>query len=518
MPISQSDQVFSLVKSLSKSEKRNFRLYAGRIQDRDSLRYLKLFDLFDKQAVLDERATIKKLGSVSKTQYSNLKRHLYSQILISLRHLQKEKKAYIKIREYIDFAYILYDKGLYMPALKILAKAKKLAIKNHTDFSLLTIVEVEKMIQSRHITRTNTESIETLVKRASNIGLTISNRVKISNLKVLLHRYYIRYGHVTNADEEKEITEFFEENRPRVEISELGMMEKIHLYQSYVWYYYILNQFEDCYKYSLLWVELFESSEELLNRDMGLYLRGYHYLLTSAYNNRDVKKFVEHLDYLDKFRDEQYHTFNENNKIASFVYVHFGRMNRHFLEGSFDIGIDTIKRTLNRIKRYRNYLDEHKIAVLNYKISWMYLGNEMYKKANNYLLEIINDNSTSLRNDIQIYARLMHLILHIDSENYTSIPYLVKSYDKFISNTKDINEVQIQALEMFKEISKAPILERKGIYKHYQKILQDLEHQKYARRAFLYLDLNSWMESKVTGIRLSEILRRRYNFEEYLRM
>lgn len=517
MPISQSNQVFNLVKSLSKSEKRNFRLYAGRIQDRDSLRYLKLFDLFDRQKSLDEKETLHKLGNVSTTQYSNLKRHLYSQILISLRHLQKEKKAYIKIREYIDFAYILYDKGLYMPSLKILAKAKNLAIKNHTDFSLLTIVEIEKMIQSRHITRTNTESIEALVERASDMGRTISNRVKISNLKVLLHRYYILKGHVTDEHEEKEVTNFFSKNLPKLKERKLGMMEKIHLYQSYVWYYYILNDFEKCYQYSLLWVELFESSEELLARDLGLYLRGYHYLLTSAYNNRDIKRFIYHLDYLENFRHEKYPTFNENNKIASFVYVHFGRMNKHFLQGSFDIGIDDVKKTLNRIKKYKDYLDEHKHMVLNYKIAWMYMGNQMYKKANQYLLEIVNDNSPALRDDIQIYARLMHLMLHIDTEDYSSILYLVKGYDKFITNTKDINQVQVNALEMFKEISKAPILDRKKIYTNYHKIFLKLESQKYAKRAFLYLDLNTWVESKIKGVRIAEILRRKFHFEEYIK-
>jgi len=499
-------------------EKRNFRLYAGRIQDRDGLKYLKLFDLLEKQKTFNEKETRKKLRNVSSTQYSNLKRHLYSQILISLRHLQKEKKEFIKIREYIDFAYILYDKGLYMPSLKILAKAKKLALKNHTDFSLLTIVEIEKMIQSRHITRTNTESIEALVERASGVGETISNRVKISNLKVLLHRYYIRNGHVTNREEYEEITRFFEDNLPDVKEKKLGMMEKVHLYQSYVWYYYILNDFEKCYLYSLKWVELFEESEELLARDLGLYLRGYHYLLTSAYNNRDVKRFIEHLESLEKFRHEQYHTFNENNKIASFVYVHFGRMNKHFLQGSFDHGVDDVKKTLNRMKRYKDYLDEHKLMVLNYKIAWMYMGNEMYKKANHYLLEIINNKSPSLRDDIQIYARLMHIMLHIDTQNYSSISYLVKNYDKFINSTKDINEVQANALKMFKEISKAPILDRKVIYSSYHDLFKRLEDKKYARRAFLYLDLNPWIESKIHGLRLAEILRRKFNFEEYGRI
>ncbi len=512
MPISQSNQVYNLVKSLSKSEKRNFRLYSGRIQDRDQLLYLKLFDVLDKITEFDERKILQKMGSISPGQYSNLKRHLYLQILISLRHLHKEKKAYIKIREYIDFAYILYDKGLYIPALKILDKAKKVSIKNFTDFSALTIIEIEKMIQSRHITRTNTASIEALVGEAFELGETISSRVKISNLQVLLHRYYIKNGHVRNKEEELKIKEFFEKNIPNIKINRLGMMEKVFFFQSYVWYYYILNNFEKCYDYAFKWVELFEKSDELLKRDVDLYLRGYHYLLTSAFNTGRLREYRNHLKDLERFRHEMYAGFNNNTKITSFFYVHFGRMNLHFLQGSFDLGVDGIKSTLKRMKRYEEYIDKHKAMILNYKIAWMYTGNEMYKKANQHLLNIINDTSFSLREDIQIYARLMHLMLHVDTESYDILNYLIKNYKKYISSTKDKNVFHQLALSFFTALAKSPILERKAIFAKYFKEFQKLEKDKYAQRAFLYLDILSWLESKLIQLPLSKTIKRKMKF------
>ena len=59
MPISQSDQLFKLVKSLSKAEKRNFTLYARRVQDSNDLKFLQLFDLVDKMDVFDEGIVFK---------------------------------------------------------------------------------------------------------------------------------------------------------------------------------------------------------------------------------------------------------------------------------------------------------------------------------------------------------------------------------------------------------------------------------------------------------------------------
>ena len=67
---------------------------------------------------------------MKKEQLSNLKAHLYKQILISLRLNPSHQNIRIQIREQLDFATILYHKGLYTQSLKILDKAKSLAIAN----------------------------------------------------------------------------------------------------------------------------------------------------------------------------------------------------------------------------------------------------------------------------------------------------------------------------------------------------------------------------------------------------
>ncbi len=69
--------------------------------------------------VYDERIILKS-GIVKKQQLSNLKAHLYKQILISLRLNPSHQNIRVQIREQLDFATILYQKGLYKQSLKIL--------------------------------------------------------------------------------------------------------------------------------------------------------------------------------------------------------------------------------------------------------------------------------------------------------------------------------------------------------------------------------------------------------------
>lgn len=64
----------------------------------------------------------------TKQQLSNLKAHLYKQILVSLRMNPSLQNNRIQLREQLDFATILYQKGLHRQALKILDKAKQTAM------------------------------------------------------------------------------------------------------------------------------------------------------------------------------------------------------------------------------------------------------------------------------------------------------------------------------------------------------------------------------------------------------
>ncbi len=509
MAISKTDDLFRLIRSLTKSEKRTFRLFAERIKRSDELLYMNLFDIMDKQKKLDEDSIRSKLGNPSPVKYSNAKRHLYEQILTSLRMLNKSKRSNIQLREYIDFVYILYGKGLQLQALKVLQKAKKLAIAQHHDFSLITIIELEKLIHSRHITRTETRPIQELTEQASEKIDTLANRVKLSNLKMLLHRFYIVNGHVKNEQEAQEVRQFFNQQIPAIGNEALGQMEKVLLYQSHVWYYYILNDFENCYEYALKWVQVFQEYDELQTRDINLFLRGYHYLLTCSYNLRKQESYAQYHGELEKFRKTNYHRFDRNTQVLSFLYTHSGRLNLHFLNGSFDEGVKSIKTTLARLERYKDILDKHKVMIFYYKIAWMYLANGQPGKSIKYLNYILDMTNVSLRTDIQAYARLMFLMVHYELENYNLLPSLIRNYHSFFTKKDLDNKVQSCFLQFFKEIINAPILDRKPVMKKFLNKLQDLENNKYEQRAFLYLDSITWLQAQVEKRSMGAIIKER---------
>ncbi len=120
MPTRSADSLFQLIHSLEKAEKRNFKLYIKRSSANEDLKIIQLFDAIDKLNEYDEKVLLKKLPNVNKAQLANLKTHLNKQLLASLRLLKSTESIDLQLHEQLDYARILYNKGLYIQSLKIL--------------------------------------------------------------------------------------------------------------------------------------------------------------------------------------------------------------------------------------------------------------------------------------------------------------------------------------------------------------------------------------------------------------
>lgn len=69
MPNRPTNALFQLIKSLKKSEKRNFKLYAKRNSAAEDLKIIQLFDALDKMEQYDEDVLLRKNPSIKNTAF-----------------------------------------------------------------------------------------------------------------------------------------------------------------------------------------------------------------------------------------------------------------------------------------------------------------------------------------------------------------------------------------------------------------------------------------------------------------
>jgi hypothetical protein len=413
------------------------------------------------------------------------------------------------LNEQLDYARILYNKGLKIQSLKILEKVKEVAKANQKFHFLTQVISLEKKIETLHITRSMQDKAEQLAAESIEISLHIDMVARLSNLALQLYSWYIQNGHARNEKDEAGIKEFFKKNLPENASSQTGFYERLYLFQSYVWYAFIRQDFLQYYRYSQKWIDLFYEEPSMIEVETGHYIKGLHNLLNAHFDLRNFQKFELTLKEFEEFSETPIATKHNNFRIHTFIYINSAKINQHLMLGTFNEGLKLVSYIEKQLKEYELYIDRHRILVFNYKIANLFFGSGDYATSIDYLLRIINSN-VDLRIDLQCYARLMHLMAHYELGNYDIIEYLIKSVYRFMAKMENLTVVEEEIFKFLRtSFDVSPRKLKPELEKFLLKIKQ-FEKSRFETRAFAYLDVISWVESKVYEKPMSKIINDKY--------
>jgi len=502
----QKDFLFVLIKSLSKSEKRQFKIFASRLETSSNTKFIELFNILDKSEVYDEKLILKN-GLIKKAQLSNLKSYLYKQILVSIRLNIPSQNIRYQLREQIDFAAILYNKGLYKQSLKILDKTKQQAIENDEKYMAFEIVEFEKLIESQYITRSIQGRADELVIQAKELNYRNTISSKLSNLSLQLYGIMLKTGFVKSDEEYKYIDDYFNKHIAHLDKSKFEFREKYWFYNANLWRSFLVQDFLSCYKYAYKWVALFYDNPNMIFLNPVFFLKGNHYLLESLFMLKYKSNFKKYLELLEDTINDPRFPVNDNIASLSFLYLYNNKLNYHILEGTFAESEYLIPEILDKIKVHSEHLDEHHEMMFYYKIACIYFGNEKYQECIVYLEKIINNKNLSMREDLMCFARILCLIAHYELGRDYYLENQLKNTYKFLLKMNDLHEVQKEIIRFLKNLSNLyPSDIKKEFIKMRQRFIE-LEKSTYEKRAFLYLDIISWLESKIENRKISDIIK-----------
>jgi hypothetical protein len=281
------------------------------------------------------------------------------------------------------------------------------------------------------------------------------------------------------------------------------------LYQSYAWYGFILQDLLLYYRYCQRWIDLFEKDAMMKKVESQQYIKGMHNLLNAHFMLRNEVKFTEALHQFDNFHRSREANSSENNRVQTFVYLYIAKINRHFLDGTFTQGLKLVPHIEEKLKEHEVQLDRHRVLIFYYKIACLYFGAGDNERAIDYLNRIINWRM-DLRADLQCYARLLHLIAHYEIGNYDILDHLIRSVYRFMAKMQNLSVVE---KEIFSFLQKSFHLDRRQV-RHAFGVLRDklkrYEANPLESRSFMYLDIISWLDSKIRGVPVQEVIRERF--------
>jgi tetratricopeptide (TPR) repeat protein len=331
---------------------------------------------------------------------------------------------------------------------------------------------------------------------------------KLSNLALHLYSWYIRSGHARNEQEAKAVKIFFKIHLPAY-VNPRGFYEQLYYHQSYCWYAFIRQDFLMYYRHTQKWVDLFVDQPAMIAIESGHYIKGMHNLMNAHFDLRNFRKFEEAIQQFKLFSETDVANLHANNRVQTFVYLSNAQINHHMITGSFEDGLKLITGIEEKLEEYKLFLDQHRVLVLNYKIATLHFAAGNYDKSIDYLREIINDN-VDLRNDIQCYSRLLHLLAHYEMGNFDIMDHLIKSVYRFMRKMENLSALEEEMFSFLKKNSHLKPSALKPAFYDFLEKIKSLEKQPFQARAFAYLDIISWVESKIENKSLAEIIRQKY--------
>ena len=509
MPNRTADELFQLIKTLEKGEKRNFKLYVTRNAASDDLKIIQLFDALDHAEIYDEESMLRKHPSIHKQQLSNLKAHLYRQILSSLRLIRIDQSIDIQLHEQLDYARILYNKGLYHQSLKLLQKIKELAKSNNQITYWVQALFFEKKIETLHITRSFHDRANELVTEVDDLNSRLTMVGKLSNLALQLYGLYIKVGHARDIKDVENVKQFFEANLPLDAVEFSGFYERLYLYQCYAWYGFILLDFLTYYKNCQRWVDLFEKEPQMIRTETQHFIKGMHNLLNAHFMLRNYKKFDSELNRFEAFYVSKEGNITINSQVQTFVYLYLAKLNKHFLEGSFSEGLKLVPYIESQLKEFELQLDRHRTLVFYYKIACLYFGSGDFSHAVDYLNKIIHWKA-DLRSDLQCYARLLHLISHYELGNDMILESQIRSVFRFMSKMQNLSIVEKEIFSFLRNAFRLNKVQIKNEFIRLHAELKLIKDNPQESRSFMYLDILSWLESKIKNTPVQEVIHQQF--------
>jgi len=506
-----TEHLFYLIKSLSKAEKRSFKLFSQQYSKNNQNNYTLLFDAIDKMHVYDHKALIKILsGKLNTKNISTLKVQLSELILKSLRQNSASYSEKLKLRQNIDYIDILFEKGLYPQANKLLEKAYELA-REYDD--LIALDRLSVLEYNIAIKQSNKEAldhyIEVTFPEASQARKTNDVLAEFECLAVKMRLCLLESTSIGGSVTEQRLREIIEHPLMNVEIDKypLQCQQDYHI----IWghYHYAFDHPEEVYRHRKRVLEIMNQTVVPTR----IWLTHARFLLIGLSTYKMFKEFDTELDLIMK----QIRQIPKQKQSASFLEELDHTLNNININRDMDAGNYT--NILSYIDNLEiKYSDDslqidtnlRMVFYFNFMYTYVALGN--YKRALKWSNEILNNpEMREIRIDAHCYVRLMTICIHYGLGNYDLVKSLVKSAQRYIKKQERDTEILNSILKFANNHFIEPYTaDKKACFDAEVKQLTEISKNEEGKIALEYFDFLSWLKSVYQPESMEEIERAKY--------
>ena len=489
------EDLHRLIKSLSQTEKRHFRIFSS--SGSRNKNYLNLFNEIDSQGIYNELEIRKKFaGQKFLKQLTFTKYYLQKQILKSLLNYNSEKSIDLRLNNLVFKAQLLFDKALYSDFKRTTSLGILLSKKYERFEAALKFLELEKIWIYRKLYRN--EDTETIFKTEEEILKKINNLNEYYKIVSSLEKNYRERGVVRSKEDLSFLNN--KENCLLLKNERSALSERARELRLYA-----LQLIEDTkvncgkiLKYSTARLNLIKKNPLPFE---GRGLNYYHDILFYVILNSIRLNKYEKIDSYFKFLKRNTRP-TLNDRISYFLIESAYRMQKVFINKKWAEGLALIKEIESEFEKYQGKIEYDLEMLLYNNFSTIYLVNEKYNECLKCLNFLLNNPRLKLRPDVEFRTRIFFLITHYELKNYDLLQHLIKSTYLYLNKRKLLHKTEKRILTFLKKIpdikSVNDFMENLVILK---KDMLKLKKDPYERRTFSYNEYLFWIDKQLNKVK-----------------
>jgi hypothetical protein len=479
--------LFDLVHSLTKSEKRFFKLQSS-LQAGEK-NYVRLFDLLEKTDHYNEEFVKESFkGEVFLKHLPSEKNHLFKLILKALRSYHGENSVRSILKQALKNVDILHSKGLHEECKKELKRAKKLAVSYEFFYYLFEIISWQKtLLEEDYENGEFSQSIDDLAEEEADVLLRLQNLAEYQVIYGKVNAIFRSGGFTPSAIHEEMLREI-RDSKLLEDASKAKSIRSncIRLY-SLGFSAIAESNIESASVYFTEVIALFEQHEWIRDDKAKRYLRALGQLLTCKVLSDDragateLFKKVEALDEVECFQNPDLVAFRF--RILKQIQVEMALM--------FDQKIQADE-ILISVQQTKNVLSKEFEMMMHYRLALYEFSCGLHQRSLKHVNEIINNSDKELRQDIYGHVRVLNILIHLCLGNTDLVEYALKSTIRFYTQRERDHEADIHFLKMLKSYNKLQRDDQKEFLKE-GKFLSEFPKVKNMEDRFIELVIKKGM-------------------------
>jgi tetratricopeptide (TPR) repeat protein len=503
-----SNDLFILIKSLSKSEKRFFKLHSS-FQKGDKYA-LKLFDAIDKQEVYDEEEILLKFKKDAFTkQFSAAKYYVFQLILKSLRTYNSGVSIESEIKELMDHTESLYKKHLNWMALKSLNRAKTIAYKYEKYTLLPEIFRWERMLNS--IEGTGQHNSDKFFLEMEKVNLKLKNIAKSMYISDKMFLLSAIEGQTRTKDEQKKYDILLADPFLKSEKNAITNETLWRYYNSHIYYYRRKGNFLKANEYCQKAIKVLEnmpSWSEGKKDDL------FHWYISSMSNQvlafEDLKNKKGALEVIQKLRaaanQDKLKSYT-GYQLRVFTHTYIPELELHIESGHFEKGLSLVDPIKDGLKKFKNSVTPFNEFGFYITFTKLFIIARDYKNALLWITKSFELVHTRI--NLQPTLRLMNLVIHYELNNWEVLDYFATSSVHYMKKRNKVYQFELTVLNHLKKISSDKPVQLLKFFVSLKKELLIIIKDPYEKKALENFDFISWVDSKIEKKTFAEILKRK---------